>query len=163
MVVNNFKASSYPPPFSPSVRLEAELEKLQKESVSGDSMLFSTPCWNMNSPWDQSGILIYVLLSCSSSLSFVVAPCVSSQPFICDWLFSSQPFLLFRKSPTQKKRKKTPNNPLFSFHHVLLGPTYFQPLHGLICDQFYGAFRYEQRQNRGRQQSPSEFPQPPST
>ncbi|XP_053361917.1 centromere protein F [Clarias gariepinus] len=36
-------------------RLEAELEKLQKESVSGDSVLFSTPCWNMNSPWDQSG------------------------------------------------------------------------------------------------------------
>ncbi|XP_053486851.1 centromere protein F isoform X2 [Ictalurus furcatus] len=36
-------------------RLEAELEKVQKESVSGESMLFSTPCWNMNSPWDQSG------------------------------------------------------------------------------------------------------------
>ncbi|XP_058252964.1 centromere protein F isoform X1 [Hemibagrus wyckioides] len=36
-------------------RLEAELEKLQKESGSGESMLFSTPCWNMNSPWDQSG------------------------------------------------------------------------------------------------------------
>ncbi|TSY55757.1 Centromere protein F [Bagarius yarrelli] len=36
-------------------RLEAELEKLQKASVSGESMLFSTPCWNMNSPWDQSG------------------------------------------------------------------------------------------------------------
>ncbi|MCJ8734176.1 hypothetical protein PDJAM_G00232300 [Pangasius djambal] len=36
-------------------RLEAELEKLQKESVLGDSMLFSTPCWNMTSPWDQSG------------------------------------------------------------------------------------------------------------
>ncbi|KAK2838654.1 hypothetical protein Q7C36_013468 [Tachysurus vachellii] len=36
-------------------RLEAELEKLQKERVSGDSVLFSTPCWNMNSPWDQSG------------------------------------------------------------------------------------------------------------
>ncbi|XP_066505845.1 centromere protein F [Hoplias malabaricus] len=36
-------------------RLEAELEKLQKESVSGESMMFSTPCWNMNSPWDQNG------------------------------------------------------------------------------------------------------------
>ncbi|KAL7885733.1 hypothetical protein AOLI_G00060280 [Acnodon oligacanthus] len=36
-------------------RLEAELEKLQKDSLSGDSMLFSTPCWNMNSPWDQNG------------------------------------------------------------------------------------------------------------
>ncbi|XP_076877844.1 uncharacterized protein LOC143526922 isoform X2 [Brachyhypopomus gauderio] len=35
-------------------RLEAELEKLQKGSVSGDSMLFSTPSWSMNSPWDQS-------------------------------------------------------------------------------------------------------------
>ncbi|XP_007247498.3 centromere protein F [Astyanax mexicanus] len=35
-------------------RLEAELEKLQKESVSGESLLFSTPSWNMNSPWDQS-------------------------------------------------------------------------------------------------------------
>ncbi|KAI5620637.1 centromere protein F-like isoform X1, partial [Silurus asotus] len=36
-------------------RLEAELEKLQKGTVLADSMLFSTPCWNMNSPWDQSG------------------------------------------------------------------------------------------------------------
>ncbi|XP_017545326.1 centromere protein F isoform X2 [Pygocentrus nattereri] len=36
-------------------RLEAELEKLQKDSLSGDSMLFSTPCWNMNSPWDPNG------------------------------------------------------------------------------------------------------------
>ncbi|XP_036424477.1 centromere protein F [Colossoma macropomum] len=36
-------------------RLEAELEKLQKDSLSGDSMLFSTPCWNINSPWDQNG------------------------------------------------------------------------------------------------------------
>lgn len=35
-------------------RLEAELEKLQKESISGESLLFSTPSWNMNSPWDQS-------------------------------------------------------------------------------------------------------------
>ncbi|KAI4893697.1 hypothetical protein NFI96_000597 [Prochilodus magdalenae] len=38
-------------------RLEAELEKLQKESVSGESMLFSTPCWNMNSPWDQNDVM----------------------------------------------------------------------------------------------------------
>ncbi|KAK3535781.1 hypothetical protein QTP70_021090 [Hemibagrus guttatus] len=44
-------------------RLEAELEKLQKESGSGESMLFSTPCWNMNSPWDQSGILLCVPFS----------------------------------------------------------------------------------------------------
>ncbi|XP_056625653.1 centromere protein F isoform X2 [Triplophysa dalaica] len=36
-------------------RLEAELEKLQKGNGSGDSMLFSTPCWNMSSPWDNSG------------------------------------------------------------------------------------------------------------
>nr|XP_055033514.1 centromere protein F isoform X1 [Misgurnus anguillicaudatus] len=36
-------------------RLEAELEKLQKGNGSGDSMLFSTPCWNMSSPRDYSG------------------------------------------------------------------------------------------------------------
>ncbi|TRY90108.1 hypothetical protein DNTS_031602 [Danionella cerebrum] len=36
-------------------RLEAELEKLQKGNASGESMLFSTPCWNMSSPWDSSG------------------------------------------------------------------------------------------------------------
>ncbi|XP_062856467.1 centromere protein F isoform X2 [Trichomycterus rosablanca] len=36
-------------------RLEAMLEKLQKENVSGDTMLFSTPSWTMNSPWEQSG------------------------------------------------------------------------------------------------------------
>ncbi|KAI7801238.1 centromere protein F [Triplophysa rosa] len=36
-------------------RLEAELEKLEKGNGSGDSMLFSTPCWNMSSPWDHSG------------------------------------------------------------------------------------------------------------
>lgn len=36
-------------------RLEAELEKLQKGNGSGDSMLFSTPCWNMSSPRDHSG------------------------------------------------------------------------------------------------------------
>ncbi|XP_041701807.1 centromere protein F [Coregonus clupeaformis] len=36
-------------------RLEAELEKLQTTSSSGDSMLFSTPCWNMTSPRDHNG------------------------------------------------------------------------------------------------------------
>ncbi|KAL0973884.1 hypothetical protein UPYG_G00212390 [Umbra pygmaea] len=36
-------------------RLEAELEKLQNFSSSGDSMLFSTPGWNMTSPWDHNG------------------------------------------------------------------------------------------------------------
>lgn len=36
-------------------RLEAELEKLQKGNGSGDSMLFSTPCWNMSSPRDYTG------------------------------------------------------------------------------------------------------------
>ncbi|KAK6299181.1 hypothetical protein J4Q44_G00306910 [Coregonus suidteri] len=35
-------------------RLEAELEKLQTTSSSGDSMLFSTPCWNMTSPRDHN-------------------------------------------------------------------------------------------------------------
>ncbi|XP_059372174.1 centromere protein F isoform X1 [Carassius carassius] len=35
-------------------RLEAELEKLQKGNGSGESMLFSTPCWNMSSPWDNN-------------------------------------------------------------------------------------------------------------
>ncbi|XP_028822325.1 centromere protein F-like [Denticeps clupeoides] len=35
-------------------RLEQELEKLQSGNVSGDSMLFSTPCWNMASPWENS-------------------------------------------------------------------------------------------------------------
>uniref|UniRef100_A0A8C1JUQ1 Centromere protein F-like n=1 Tax=Cyprinus carpio TaxID=7962 RepID=A0A8C1JUQ1_CYPCA len=36
-------------------RLEAELEKQQKGNGSGESMLFSTPCWNMSSPWDNNG------------------------------------------------------------------------------------------------------------
>ncbi|XP_073676653.1 uncharacterized protein [Garra rufa] len=36
-------------------RLEAELEKLQKGNGSGESVLFSTPCWNMSSPWDNNG------------------------------------------------------------------------------------------------------------
>ncbi|XP_039504714.1 centromere protein F isoform X2 [Pimephales promelas] len=36
-------------------RLEAELEKLQKGKSSGDSTLFSTPCWNLSSPWDNNG------------------------------------------------------------------------------------------------------------
>uniref|UniRef100_A0A8K9XFS9 Si:dkeyp-115e12.6 n=1 Tax=Oncorhynchus mykiss TaxID=8022 RepID=A0A8K9XFS9_ONCMY len=36
-------------------RLEAELEKLQNTNSSGDSMLFSTPCWSMTSPWDHNG------------------------------------------------------------------------------------------------------------
>lgn len=72
-VLNDFKAASCPFPSSPTIRLEAELEKLQKESVSGESMLFSTPCWNMNSPWDQSGM--FLCLSCSCC--FVVAPCVA--------------------------------------------------------------------------------------
>ncbi|XP_051505760.1 centromere protein F-like isoform X2 [Myxocyprinus asiaticus] len=36
-------------------QLEAELEKLQKGNGSGDSMLFSTPCWNMSSPCDHNG------------------------------------------------------------------------------------------------------------
>ncbi|XP_052005174.1 centromere protein F-like [Xyrauchen texanus] len=35
-------------------QLEAELEKLQKGNGSGDSMLFSTPCWNMSSPRDHN-------------------------------------------------------------------------------------------------------------
>ncbi|KAJ8405143.1 hypothetical protein AAFF_G00321340 [Aldrovandia affinis] len=36
-------------------RLEAELEKLQNTSSSGDSTPFSTPCWNMSSSWENSG------------------------------------------------------------------------------------------------------------
>ncbi|XP_059378375.1 centromere protein F-like isoform X2 [Carassius carassius] len=36
-------------------RLEAELEKQQKGNGSGESILFSTPCWNMSSPWDNNG------------------------------------------------------------------------------------------------------------
>uniref|UniRef100_UPI003AAF454C uncharacterized protein isoform X1 n=2 Tax=Centroberyx TaxID=88664 RepID=UPI003AAF454C len=36
-------------------RLEAELEKLQNSSRSGDSSLFSTPCWNIASPWEHNG------------------------------------------------------------------------------------------------------------
>ncbi|XP_056106388.1 centromere protein F [Rhinichthys klamathensis goyatoka] len=36
-------------------RLEAELEKLQKGNGSGESTLFSTPCWNLSSPWDNNG------------------------------------------------------------------------------------------------------------
>ncbi|XP_041698816.2 centromere protein F-like [Coregonus clupeaformis] len=36
-------------------RLEAELEKLQTTSSSGDSMLFSNPCWSMTSPRYHNG------------------------------------------------------------------------------------------------------------
>ncbi|XP_023263124.1 centromere protein F-like [Seriola lalandi dorsalis] len=36
-------------------RLEAELEKLQNSSRSADTTLFSTPCWNSISPWEQNG------------------------------------------------------------------------------------------------------------
>ncbi|XP_014068425.2 trichohyalin isoform X1 [Salmo salar] len=36
-------------------RLEADLEKLQNTSSSGESMLFSTPCWSMTSPRDHNG------------------------------------------------------------------------------------------------------------
>ncbi|XP_039975503.1 trichohyalin isoform X2 [Xiphias gladius] len=36
-------------------RLEAELEKLQNSSRSADTTLFSTPCWNTSSPWEQNG------------------------------------------------------------------------------------------------------------
>ncbi|XP_051774258.1 centromere protein F isoform X2 [Ctenopharyngodon idella] len=36
-------------------RLEAELEKQQKGNGSGESLLFSTPCWNLSSPWDNNG------------------------------------------------------------------------------------------------------------
>ncbi|XP_056327752.1 centromere protein F isoform X2 [Danio aesculapii] len=36
-------------------RLEAELEKLQKGNGSGESTMFSTPCWNTSSPWDNNG------------------------------------------------------------------------------------------------------------
>ncbi|XDV37668.1 hypothetical protein PO909_007233 [Leuciscus waleckii] len=36
-------------------RLEVELEKLQKGNGSGESTLFSTPCWNLSSPWDNNG------------------------------------------------------------------------------------------------------------
>lgn len=35
-------------------RLEADLEKLQNTSSSGESMLFSTPCWSMTSPRDHN-------------------------------------------------------------------------------------------------------------
>ncbi|XP_055743935.1 uncharacterized protein LOC129827222 [Salvelinus fontinalis] len=36
-------------------RLEADLEKLQNTRSSGESMLFSTPCWSMTSPRDHNG------------------------------------------------------------------------------------------------------------
>ncbi|XP_041800647.1 centromere protein F isoform X2 [Chelmon rostratus] len=36
-------------------RLEAELEKLQNSSMSADTTLFSTPCWNTASPWENNG------------------------------------------------------------------------------------------------------------
>ncbi|XP_026186422.1 centromere protein F isoform X2 [Mastacembelus armatus] len=36
-------------------RLEAELEKLQNSTRSGDTTLFSTPCWNTSTPWEHSG------------------------------------------------------------------------------------------------------------
>ncbi|KAM8848607.1 uncharacterized protein ACB058_012241 isoform 1-T2 [Synchiropus picturatus] len=36
-------------------RLEAELEKLQNSSRVADVSLFSTPCWNTTSPWEQNG------------------------------------------------------------------------------------------------------------
>ncbi|XP_062281959.1 centromere protein F isoform X2 [Scomber scombrus] len=36
-------------------RLETELEKLQNSSRSADTPLFSTPCWNTTSPWENNG------------------------------------------------------------------------------------------------------------
>ncbi|XP_068445039.1 centromere protein F [Clinocottus analis] len=36
-------------------RLEAELEKLQNSSRSTDTTLFSTPCWNTSTPWEDNG------------------------------------------------------------------------------------------------------------
>ncbi|XP_049441036.1 centromere protein F [Epinephelus fuscoguttatus] len=36
-------------------RLEAELEKLQNSTRLADTTLFSTPCWNSNSPWEHNG------------------------------------------------------------------------------------------------------------
>ncbi|XP_059202178.1 centromere protein F [Centropristis striata] len=36
-------------------KLEAELEKLQNSSRSADTTLFSTPCWNTTSPWENNG------------------------------------------------------------------------------------------------------------
>ncbi|KAI1898681.1 hypothetical protein AGOR_G00074880 [Albula goreensis] len=36
-------------------RLEAELEKLQNANSSGDSTLYSTPCWNMSASREHSG------------------------------------------------------------------------------------------------------------
>ncbi|XP_070693100.1 centromere protein F isoform X2 [Pempheris klunzingeri] len=35
-------------------RLEAEVDKLQNSSRSADTTLFSTPCWNTASPWEQN-------------------------------------------------------------------------------------------------------------
>lgn len=47
-------------------RLEAELEKLQSSSLSADTTLFSTPCWNSTSPWEHNGtVLSLSLLSAS--------------------------------------------------------------------------------------------------
>ncbi|XP_023137769.2 centromere protein F isoform X1 [Amphiprion ocellaris] len=36
-------------------RLEAELEKLQNSSRPADITVFSTPCWNTTSPWENNG------------------------------------------------------------------------------------------------------------
>ncbi|RXN29258.1 centromere F-like isoform X1 [Labeo rohita] len=50
-------------------RLEAELEKLQKGNGSGESVLFSTPCWNMSSPWDNNGSIPHAQSICFSHFS----------------------------------------------------------------------------------------------
>lgn len=47
-------------------RLEAELEKLQKGNGSGESALFSTPCWNLSSPWENNGTIPHALSLCFS-------------------------------------------------------------------------------------------------
>lgn len=59
--VSLFTLNSPPSPFhffTLSDRLEAELEKLQNSSRSGDTTLFSTPCWNTTSPWDNNGTFL---------------------------------------------------------------------------------------------------------
>lgn len=55
-------------------RLEAELEKLQNSSRSADTTLYSTPCWNTASPWENNGtaLKLYGLCICLTNGVFPI-------------------------------------------------------------------------------------------
>lgn len=91
-----------------SGRLEVELEKLQNSSRSADTTLFSTPCWNTASPWDNNGtfllsygsyvVCLFILLGSFSYLIISTQYSVESQikkstgPKVCGNSLSCCPF-----------------------------------------------------------------------